>query len=200
MQQGLRPPRYLEAYPRFDVVKAKAATERERDLCQFTDGKNVFGVARIGDAADTHLSLQYSVQLPFLAMASDTIVLELVPAGNGVDRHRVLVLCPACRECKIVLVLRQEWQCAKCHGLVNRSQCVPKISRMFERKDQIKKILANGRPKGMHRKTFSSFREEYNDLRRILKGHDFALYDGDQNFILEDKWTAPMPDEEMWFF
>lgn len=200
MYENMKPPAYLEAYPRLNIVQAKAALERELVACEFTNERRMtFGLARMGEGSATHFTLDYSIHVPFLKGSISSISLELVETPNGVDPNRTVVLCPQCCKNKIVLIFCNSWKCARCHGLVYRNQCIGHNTILFEKINALKAQLANGRPKGMHVRTYSKLRHDYNDLSKRLKGSNVHEANGDCSFILTSIWRGEMEGDFTYF-
>ena len=196
----MKPPAYAEAYPRFDIVQAKARTEKELEICEFADDRGlVFGLARVAAANQTHVTLEYAVQLPFFSLTFSAVELELVVTPNGVDPNRTVVLCPECRKRRSVLVLKGAWKCSQCHKLMNRSQCMTTNTRLFEKKNALQLKLRHGRPKGMHHLTFTALKASRLELSKKLAPS--CLHDPNDScwFILRSTWRAEKAGDEWWF-
>lgn len=156
-------PRYQEAFPRFNMVRAKAAIEKEMEICEFVDSlKRTVGHARMASVTDNHCTLEYHVTFPLFPMTYNTIDLELAPTPNFLDEYRVDILCPNCKDRKSSLVCVGIWSCASCHELIYRSQCVRKDTLLWEKVEALKEIIGYGRPKGMHGPTYNRLRNEFN--------------------------------------
>jgi hypothetical protein len=200
MYDDMQPPTYQDGYPRFDIVKAKAALERELTVCEFSNGRGMpFGVALMDGTPDTHFTLKYAIALPFLATRVSSVDLELAPVANNYDPYRVVVLCPGCSKRKIVLVFRNSWKCAACHGLLYRSQCMTTDTRHAEKRNAIKKQIKGGRPKGMQNRTYARLVAEYRKLTKTVgKGTPLVANDV-SSFVVTTEWRTDKADDSFWF-
>lgn len=63
-------PRYVEAYPRFDVVRADAVGTWEKTLCLFfSEKRHPRGVLFVGQHSKSSIRLEFSVSSPYLDYA-----------------------------------------------------------------------------------------------------------------------------------
>ncbi len=63
----------------------------------------------------------------------------------------------------------------------------------------LKAQLTNGRPKGMHSRTYSRLRHDYNDLIKRLKGSNVYEANKDCSFILKSIWRGEMEGDFTYF-
>lgn len=196
----MKPPLYLEAYPRFNIVKAKAALEKDLVTCEFANDRGMtFGLARMGEGADTHFTLEYSICVPFLEARYSTVNLELAPSPNGVDPHHTFVICPGCFKRVSILVFYGLWKCANCHGLLHRSQCLSHDIRLFEKRNALKERLRFGRPKGMHHRKYATLRGDYAKLCKACSGSYLHVASDACSFILNTTWRSGIAGDFMFF-
>ena len=195
-----RPPRYLEAYPRLDMVRAKAATEKELEVCEFVDHiGRVHGLAQFGDMTDEHIVFEYEITLPYLPSVYSSIRLKKISSPNGVDENRIITQCPKCQKRKAVLVYFGSWACSYCHGLMYRSQTMTYHTRLFERKKHLLKIVEGGRAKGMHHVTFVKLRKELAALSKDLKGFIDHSPNDQQNLVIQPRWKSRTSNHSLFF-
>lgn len=201
MFENLEPPRYLEAYPRFDMVRAKAATENEDlEVCEFADQiGRVHGLARFGDMTEDSIVLEYKITLPYLPGVYSSTKLKLVKAPNGVDENRIITCCPKCHKRKVLLVYLHGWACSNCHGLIYRSQTMPTCTRFFEKKNALHSIIKRGRPKGMHHATFSALHKKLSELSKQLKGETVQYLNEHQIHIIQSTWKRKVSAHSLFF-
>jgi hypothetical protein len=192
--------RYREAYPRFDMVRAKAAIEAGAEICQFTDnlGRTV-GHAQMAGVNDTHFTLEYQFASPLFPVTYNTIDLQMSLTPNKVDINRTNILCPKCGTRKSIIIFNGIWGCDSCLKLLYRSQCVSKNTILWERMNELKKEVGYGRPKGIHRATYVRLRKKYVGLREQLKGAAAPEAGDGHSYIVVANWRKSVPDDE-WAF
>ena len=193
-------PRYLEAYPRLNMVSAKAATEDGREVCEFANqSRQAIGLARFGDMTANHIVLEYDIAQRNLPHACSAIRLDTVLTPNGVDGCRTITRCPSCMKKTIVLIYVESWACSKCHRLVHRSQTMDTNTRLFEKRNALRKVLSRGRPKGMQRATFLKFCAKRDNLTARLKGQVDFSDESQRGQIIDTIWRTHEPYDSLFF-
>ena len=125
------PPRYREAYPQFDVMRARAALDRGHSICDFTDRRgDPHGLARFNICGD-RCQLEYYFHFRHTEIGAGWIELGLLPTSNGIAKTREMVLCPACDTKKRILFFKDTWSCASCLELSFRSQLIHPLSKKW---------------------------------------------------------------------
>lgn len=160
-----KPPNYVEAHPRFDLIHALGRKGRERPICRFfTERDTCRGEAFIVEALDDVVLLGY-VFLGGERPGARTDPLQTVRAPNGVDNQRRYFVCPDCKKRARTLVFRTSWACQGCQGLLHRIQLIGKDVAAWEEMDEIRARLAGGRPDRRWQETH--LRERLRDRARL---------------------------------
>ena len=126
-------PRYVEGYPRLDLLRLKAAADLGHAACEFTDQRRMLhGLAKVRDRTDDYIIIEYEITLPYLPGRHSSIKLDKVYSPDDVGMNRLMTHCPECSKPKIVLVYVERWACPHCHHLPYRSQTMDFHTRPFE--------------------------------------------------------------------
>ena len=152
-------PRYREAYPRLDVLKAGAAYRSGRDVCAFQDDRDrVLGVVRF-----TLVNLASAILTGVLGgrqlkLWKSPEHLDLLTSPNDVAGLRRAAKCPGCERRVQSLVYVDWWACAKCHRLLYRRQLVDRQTLDAEDFTAAERRLKELRPKWRHQRKFAERR------------------------------------------
>ena len=153
-------PRYREAYPRLDVLKATAAYRRGRDVCAFHDDSGrVLGVVRF-----TLVNLASAVMKGVLGgrqlkLWKGPEHIELLSSSNDIAGLLRAAKCPGCGRRVQSLVYVNWWGCAGCHKLLYRRQLVDRRTLDAEDLVAAEQRLKEFRPRGMQQRTFAARRD-----------------------------------------
>jgi hypothetical protein len=190
---------YQEAYPRFDIIRARAAISGGAQICEFVDhiGRTVGHLRVIGDS-ETQLTLEYELTSPFIRGCHETVILDLVPTPQQ-EPNRKSIVCPGCGKWKSTIIFAEDWRCRECHGLCYRSQLVDKYTLLLEKKNGLKEIIGKIRPKGMHRRTYARLRDEYAKLSRATKGKSYSGASRAHAYIVTSSWKKSIQDQFLVF-
>lgn len=102
-------------------------------------------------------------------MPQKGLVVGAKQATNYQDRRAFsLFVCPSCNQSTRSLVAHMGWTCKTCSGLPYRSTRLSTKVRLWERRDELDRIVSSGRPKGMHHATFAGLAKELASLKREL--------------------------------
>ncbi len=200
MPESATRPRYLEGYPRLDMLRVKAAADDGGKICWFVDQRGMtHGLARLKDITDRHITIEYEITLPYLPARHGSIRLDRVYAPGDGAMHRLMTNCPRCAKPKIVLVYAETWACSHCHRLPYRSQTMDYHTRSFERREELRMIVKRGRPKGMHNKSFLKVRAELKEISKRLNNISERTSNRDQNIIISSRWNDENASPGLWF-
>ena len=141
MPESATRPRYLEGYPRLDMLRVKAAADDRGKICWFVDQRGLtHGLARLKDITDRHMTIETRSRcrtcLPGTALSG---LIEFTPPAGAM--HRLMTNCPRCAKPKILLVYAATWACSHCHRLPYRSQTMDYHTRSFERREKLRLIV-----------------------------------------------------------
>src|SRR4051794_27794635 len=89
-------PSYREAYPRFDVIQAQAAMEREPSVCVFTLNNLVIGHLIIASSEASSVTIAYIVYARHIPHCEGTITFTMHFTRNTVHFDRVTIECAIC--------------------------------------------------------------------------------------------------------
>lgn len=154
-------PRYREAYPRLDVLRAAAAHRRGRDICVFRDDhRRILGLVRFAPQKDSVAAeLTGYLHGPWLSLWRDgPRRIEFLESRNQPLEMRRAANCPACGARVQALVYVTRWGCAKCHRLSYRRQLVDRRTLDAEDLQRAMERLKQPRPKNMHQRKFAARR------------------------------------------
>ncbi|HET9460183.1 MAG TPA: hypothetical protein VFO51_09410 [Sphingomicrobium sp.] len=160
--------KYVEAFPRFDLVHALGKAGRERPICLYVkESGTVIGEAFLVSVANDEVVLEYVFLGSRIRSGPGVARLKTVVAANGVDKGRRYFLCPLCMKRVGTLVFVRSWACRTCHCLVHRVQLVGAHVAGWEEMDELRARIARGRPLGMWQKTYA--RKRARDQRRLAE-------------------------------
>ncbi len=181
-------PRFREAYPSLNIVNAKAALGRGKPVCDFVDHQGVTrGVARL-EITNELCTVEWNFNFPQTGHRSGRRDLAIARANNGFGEHRLMVLCPGCRDKKVTVFFREDWACATCLGLLFRSQLVDPAVRKWAEFDKIKERVGYGRPKGMHNKTYNSLKTKHDKIQKQLYDQERANASIKYVHVINNNW------------
>lgn len=189
-------PRYREAYPRVDILKAAANARKGRDLCVFGVGPDgILDVLRFTpNAGWTEAILTGSLGGPHIDFWKGSTAVELVPSSGKFGTGARAAICPACRRRVQILVFTHRWGCPSCARLFYRRQLV---DRTILRVEELQALRSRPkqRPKGMHQRTFR--RRERRAMERIVlltdglkKKQTFNVASGHHSYTVEAHWLS----------
>ena len=125
-------------------------------------------------------------------------VLKFGKVVMGQGRVRELFVCPACEAKVETLIFFRGWKCRECQHLNYRSSSVTTPVRQTERLRELSKLLAAGRPKGVHESTMQKYRDERKVLNQLLrKTGKRAVSNGHDNNTFETRWAQPELVEQL---
>jgi len=181
-------PRYREAYPRFEVAQAVNGFERGLTVCDFIDQLGeTHGLARF-DALGNRCQLEYDVASPHSGIRNSWIECDLTLNVT----NQATVSCPTCSTKRKSLYFRDKWSCANCLDLVFRSQLVHPLSKKWSKRDKLAAITENGRPRGMHNKTFHTLVSELEELEKYVYGKQRYYASDKYSLRINARWREPM--------
>lgn len=160
--------KYVEAFPRFDLIHALSRTGRERPICSFVkENGNAIGEAFLIAVFGEAVLLAYVFVGTRIESGPGVVRLSTATVGNGVDKGRRYFLCPDCEKRVGTLVFTRSWACRSCHRLVHRVQLIGEDVAAWEEMNELRARLDFGRPHGMWQKTYA--RNRSRDRRRLAK-------------------------------
>jgi hypothetical protein len=191
-------PRYREAYPRLDIMRAAGSFDAGQPICEFTDGLGQrHGIARFDRRGDL-CQIEYHFHFPQTALASDWIELQLAPVDNGFTR-RVTILCPVCGSSRKILYFKDAWTCASCAELLARIQLIHPDARKWEKLDKLSRGMESGKPHGMHSSTYTRLISEIQAIEKSLYGHSRVYASNKYSDIVKSSWRARVDSDELLF-
>ena len=141
-----------------------------------------------GDADNIKVSYQYCNQ-----SYSYRIKLSKTPCNYG--NYRYWWLCPSCSKRVSILYCAGRYVCRHCIGANYHSQLQQPIDRLFSRADAIRQRLGwqsgvaygnQGRPKGMHFKTYYRLVTEHDKMVQKICGATMQMIDKNRVSISYD--------------
>lgn len=160
--------KYVEAFPRFDLIHAHSRKGRERPICSFAnENGNPIGEAFLIGVFDDAVLLAYVFLGTRINSGPGVVRLSTATVGNGVDKGRRYLLCPDCERRVGTLVFTESWACRTCHRLVYRVQMIGEDVAAWEGMNELRARLDAGRPHGMWQKTYARTRAR--DQRRLTE-------------------------------
>ena len=191
-------PIYREAYAGFDIVEAQAASNRAPSGCLFQLKRWPLGHLILPDNTDTSVLIAYALGGPYCGFETSELWIETREVRNPVHRNRRTMLCPQCSAKKSTIFFKDEWACAKCHKLGYRSQYVDSKHVEWKEYDELLILTSNGRPKGMHDKTFARMRRQLEILEFKLRGKSRSDVASRHSYECISEWV-PLDDfDELW--
>lgn len=189
-------PRFSEAYPRLDSVKAQHAWRAGKTVCSWIAPRRGLGSLQIerveAGERPTWLCATYRIvdNPAVLPYTEGTAIfdLEVIPCGHM--EMRWYFRCPVCNERKKILVYGRSWACARCHGLHARSQLVSPRVRRQERCFELMRLLDHGRPKGMHQSKYRRLCGERDKLLRERGAEPLVYASAAHNRIVTAEWLT----------
>ncbi|MCL6741458.1 hypothetical protein LZ518_09975 [Sphingomonas sp. RB56-2] len=187
------PPLYREAYPRLDIVKAAAAMERERPVCEFTNQNgNPKGWLLVEIEDGNRLIAMYDLFAEYFPSHAGAALLKFIPAPLHANPNRHLLICPKCERQLITLFYRGWWACGDCHRLGFRSQYVSREVRArenrFARWKQLVQQFENGKPHRMRQVTADRLLRERDFLRSRLSSEPRLQASEQHQPIITAEW------------
>lgn len=196
-------PGFSEAYPRLDSVRAQHAWRAGTPVCVWTAPKRGVGQLEITAVQPGQkpewLVAEYRIMddpavLPY-AYGEAHFDLEVIPAGY--KELRWYFRCPVCRKRKKMLVFGRSWACQRCHGLHARSQLVDSRVILREKWVELRQLLGDGRPKGMHNAKYRRLCAERDELERQIGGADVLVASGVHSRVVTPHWMTAAEAERL---
>lgn len=186
-------PKHREAYARLDIRKVKAGCESKRIYCRYlNEGGAMYGEVFILEVHETELILGFTLGGPYFKNGEGTISLRIEHVPDPVNREGHVFRCPDCNAARKTLFFNGRWSCADCHGLKFRSQMVPRDvqidERKLDRRDKLRKWLANGRPHRMRQATYKTLKRELYQLDAWAKGNRPKVASAQHRYRIRDEW------------
>lgn len=203
----LEEPRFAEAYPRIDFIRAQSAIAEGRTICVFERihrgrlGQFSFGSYEEDEPHERGQMVGHTMIWPDIHLRGlefDT-AFRIRPSPIGGNHFREFVLCASCEKRRTVLVYVKDWKCRQCHGLLMRSQLIDRKLRLYEYIGDLEKRVAKGRPKGMHQATYEAQLEELRDLnRRVaqMPRSTAKVVAVEHDRIVTSRWVSVVEDWE----
>jgi ribosomal protein L37AE/L43A len=198
MVKAASAPQYREAYPKFDVIQAQAATERQPSVCVFLLNKMIIGQLIVADSGRSSVTIAYTVGGRHVVWGEGEATLDKKFTKNMVHMDRVTISCPLCTSDKYSLYFSGSWACARCHQLMFRSQLADPRALLWERHDRLEAKVKAGRPKGMHNRTYQQLLDEFSAIRQQLAGKARSWAADDHCVEVESVWTPVSAIKELW--
>jgi ribosomal protein S27AE len=185
-------PRHREAYPRFNVVQAYAASRRMNDnpVCVFTQNGYTLGQLIVDEITPDSMTILYFLCGKYLRHGQYSEEIKTKPAPSGVDKARCSLTCPGCLSSTFNVYYVDRWACARCHRLTYRSKLISSDIRLFHRRDDLKRLVGRGRPKHMRATTYEKLALELEHAERFIAGRVYLANDV-HSIGTEDKWVRP---------
>jgi ribosomal protein S27AE len=192
-------PKHREAYPKFDVVQSQAAWFRWSDACAcvFELNDNRVGDLIVTDSAESFVEIAYSIAGDHIGREEGQCTFDLRSAGNAVYDARLSLVCPRCSAAKSCLYFKGRWACARCHRLMYRSQLVPKSALLRERYNLLGRDVREGRPKGMHNRTYQRLLDEHAKMGKLL-GRSRTYLSPEQRLQVHSVWRPVREVHYLW--
>ncbi len=181
---------FLEALPSLTAREVHDELRRGRDQCDWLwSDSGWYMRCRIERLDGAHLRLAVTNQ-PSCLMNQGEAIIKVSKASNYSDlRAFSLFDCPACGSTRRKLLAYDTWRCRDCCKVPYRSERLSAKVRKWERMDELAKKIVQGRPKGMHHKTFASLVREHDRLKREL-GDTRATPPREYQLMLSQQWSS----------
>jgi len=190
--------RHREAYPRFDTIQALKALDQGPSVCLFLNNGHILGQLIVADSNYSHVTIAYVLQSSYIRYRYDHEIFCTRFVNNTVQKGRVTIECPFCAEQKFSLYYKSDWACARCHGLLFRSQLVSKGALMWECFDQLQGLAKKWRPKGMHNRTYQALLDELSPLRKSLRNQRRCYAADDHSYEVQSVWKPVSELDDLW--
>lgn len=161
--------RLVEAHPRLHIGRKPGELERG-DVGRFhTELGTFIGEVFLGKRLDGAVGIVWHFVTDRFGERSAQCQLTIRTVASKVGGYRRYFRCGRCdRNVRTLVYKGPTWMCAKCQGLVYRSQNIPKDVALWEERLRLEKRIGRGRPKGMHQATYGPLRTRLRQLRRVL--------------------------------
>jgi hypothetical protein len=190
--------RHREAFPKFDLIEAKAAMERMRAaVCVFDLGRRTIGQTFIAEIQDDSVILNYLFADKQFISEENRSVIKTREIKSKIAAFRRLFVCPLCDQSKQALYYKDTWACATCLRLHYRSQLIDKEVKLWEELDELRTQLRRGRPTGMHHKTFIKLKLRLSALEYRFEGRERKEAGSSHNVIVTSRWV-PGAEIDLW--
>lgn len=164
-------PEYLEAYPmlRIEDLDRRKVFENGKVEWFHWPGAflRTFGNLSYRWRSPTVVGASYEMESlygnPPVALTSCTLRILYSSFGN---QRRAQFLCGCGNKVRRLFFRLSDWSCQDCQGLVYRKQLMPAKQWKDERFDELRRILKNGRPRGMSTKRYWQLSDQMTELYR----------------------------------
>ena len=187
-----REPRHLEGMFRINLIEAQAAHVREQTVCQFWDERGfVVGECALPDLKDRRILLVYELGGQYRGNFRGEEWLPVVHAPNPIDPDRHYFLCPGCGRRSAVVAFKAAWKCPGCHQLRYRRQLISKEVAAAEAYLVLRDEIGQGRPAGMHDKTFREKSRQLARLEERFAGGELPKASLAHQRMITPEWVRP---------
>lgn len=190
-------PTYREAYPRLDIREIQRAVLGNAMVCRYESETGAgCGEAFVVDVSETALTLGFALQrAQYFAFRQGKVLLAIEHAPDPVNQERHFFRCPRCRKRRKILFFKWEWFCATCHKLGFRSQLLRSDVRNYEyvatRRDQLRHMLAKGRPHRVRQATYDQLQSELEGLHEWLTNNPRRVASAEHRYLVTGAWMEP---------
>lgn len=187
-----REPRHLEGMFRINLIEAQAAHVRERTVCQFWDEcGRVVGQCALPAIEDERILVAYQLGGQYRGIFRGEEWLPVVHAPNPLDPDRHYFLCPGCGRRSAVVAFKAAWKCPGCHQLRYRRQLISKEVAAAEAYSVLLDEVGQGRPAGMHNRTFWKKSQELAQLEQRFAGRELPGASIAHKRMITPEWVRP---------
>lgn len=183
-------PRFREAYPRFDVLRAVAEHRKGRALCVFEDERGGTAGWLGFTPTATHATIEGNLSGRYIGPWTGPDEIALIRASNSVGLDARVTACPLCERRVQILVLRFRWGCPRCHRLLYRRQLVDRESLLWEELGELKEALKRGRRKGEHQRRFDARVRRRDELATKLVGKPRHVASVEHLKVVSSRWIS----------
>ena len=165
---------HVEAYPRFNVREARKRVLAGQTIISWRDGDGaIVGVGRADIIDDNRIKLDYQFRKHrHINAYRSVLTLECSIRSLEHGQEDFLTSCLKCgTRVRMLLLFEYNWTCVHCQPLAYRSKMIGDLVRKSERLADLEHLIALGRPKGMHDRTFLKLRKERYLLNLELGDH-----------------------------
>ncbi len=170
---------HIEALPAIDVYELMTVGRNEIAHCSWLSPRGLLeGDGKFKWQFESTLAFTYELNRllppPRNEHYEGTIDLQLVRHPQPHKPNSWLHECQGCGGgYRFLYFVGGEWRCRVCHRLTYASQRVRGPMRRLRRAQEILATIADGRPKGMHERTYLALQAKSKRLQKLAENYDF---------------------------
>jgi hypothetical protein len=199
-------PTFMEGYPRIVGKDLRAALLNAKPLCvwsTFNSENPAMPGRRLGHAlaAEEEIGVLISYEVfptkdVKIGWQSGKILIAFKEVGRGPGPRRMMMICPGCNVARAQLALDQQWRCRICHGLKYRSSQLPYELREYNKYKILAQTILEGRPKGMHRKSYEDILKRTAQFSRVYDKRLPPVVNSNYRNGVRERWMTIDEDED----